>query len=120
MRALVVEDSLVIRHGLVAVLKRSNFENLEVFEACNGLEGLSIYESNCPIDLILSDVDMPGMNGVQMMRKLRENGCNIPIILITAERSISRFMEAGATAVILKPIPLEEIGKAIRQALGLP
>ena len=110
---LYVEDDEAARNQLARTLNRL-FKN--VILASNGLEGLQKYEgsikNNMKIDLILSDVNMPKLNGIEMLEKIRLIDKNIPIIYTTA-RSETEFLlkaiDLHADHYALKPINLEDI-----------
>ena len=103
-RVLVVDDSGTIRRYLRAVLEDANFE---VIEAANGEEGL-VAALRQPIELVLIDVNMPGMNGLEMLAQLREleDYASTPVFVLTAESSpelVEQGRKVGATAWIIKP-----------------
>lgn len=105
-KLLVVEDYKELRTYLTTTLS----DNYKVLQATNGLEGLRILE-NTPVDIIVSDVMMPGMDGYTFAREIRENRetCHIPIILLTAkasEISLIKGLEAEADAYITKPFSM--------------
>ena len=105
---LIVEDERAIVEILKFNLKREGYETLE---ALDGLEGLALARSGDP-DLILLDVMLPGMNGFEICRNLRDGGSAVPIIMLTAreEESDKVFgLEAGADDYITKPFSMREL-----------
>lgn len=101
---LVVDDNEDIRSLLSIVLEKEGFL---VFLAANGTEALEIRAKN-HLDLILLDIMMPGMSGLEVLKTIREDKKNneIPIIMITAKSTIADIDEAvelGATSYIIKP-----------------
>ncbi len=105
---LVVEDDKHARKLLETILKRQGYS---VFTAEDGLKGMEILD-NHHIDLIILDVMMPNMNGLEFAKELREGQCMIPILMVTAkhlqEDKIKGFV-AGADDYMTKPIDTEEM-----------
>lgn len=105
---LVVEDDKHARKLLETILKRQGYS---VFTAEDGLKGMEILD-NHHIDLIILDVMMPNMNGLEFAKELREGQCMIPILMVTAkhlqEDKINGFV-AGADDYMTKPIDTEEM-----------
>ena len=105
---LIVEDEKAIVEILKFNLQR---EGYSVLEALDGEAGLELAQAEDP-DLILLDVMLPRMNGFDVCRTLREGGCAIPIIMLTAreEESDKVFgLEAGADDYITKPFSMREL-----------
>lgn len=91
----------------------------EMIEARNGVEALQIIHSQ-PIDLIISDLVMPGMGGLELLESLREKGLDIPAILMTfhgSEGTAVRAFRLGARDYIIKPFAIDEMLSAIDRAL---
>ena len=108
-RVLVVEDNDDMR----ALISRALAENYRIVTACNGHEGLEAATRLRP-DLIVSDVMMPGLNGMEMLKQLRERAAtrNTPVILVTARtgtESVVHGLELGATDYVTKPFHLAEL-----------
>jgi len=100
---LYVEDDITIRPIFERFLKRK-VQNLFVAE--DGLEGYEMFMELKP-DLILTDIKMPKMNGIEMARKIRETDKNIPIIVLSAHSESDFFVEAieaGVSGYLMKPI----------------
>ena len=105
---LIVEDERPIVEILKFNLKREGYETLEALEGPAGLE----LARTCDPDLILLDVMLPGMNGFEICRTLRDGGSAVPIIMLTAreEESDKVFgLEAGADDYITKPFSMREL-----------
>jgi len=105
---LYVEDEEDTREHLYFYLENS-FK--KVFMAKNGLEGLDIYNNN-KIDIIVSDIRMPIMNGLKMMEKIKKDNPNIPFLLTTAysdQKYLLKSIELGVSGYILKPIDIEKL-----------
>ena len=106
---LVADDEPALRHLLVRQLQQRGYR---VFPAADGLEALRIYRSaNPPIDLVLADVVMPGMNGMQLAAALLELDANARFILISAHvPSGSARLSSGALVPVLqKPFNLDHV-----------
>ncbi len=106
-RVLIVDDSSVTRKIVERTLHQAGFE-LEVLEASNGCEGLAILQEKT-VDLILSDINMPTMDGLEFIRQLQsiENAKAVPVVMISADGSEARIVEAisgGARAFIRKSL----------------
>ena len=104
MKLLITEDDATIREGICAYLSEFNYETIE---ACDGREALSKFESN-KIDLMILDIQIPFMNGLDVLRKIREKS-NLPILILTAfsdeEFKITAFSNL-ADGYIEKPFSL--------------
>lgn len=103
---LILDDSALMRRVLSDIINKTE-EYRVAFEASNGLEGLSIIEKNY-IDLILLDMHMPKMNGVEFLRVLKENDVHIPVVIISgySKRDTKDTIEAlalGALEFVRKP-----------------
>ena len=112
-RTLIVDDSGVMRKIVERSLRQAGLELSEVWEASNGLEALALLQEKTP-DLILSDINMPSMDGLEFVRQLRgvESAKGIPVVMITTEGSESRVVEAlscGARGYIRKPFTPEQV-----------
>lgn len=113
-RVLVVDDEPVICDALKFFLE---LEGLEVHLANNGQQALEILNSE-NLDLVISDVRMPIMNGRDLLLKMRELKMPVPLIFITGYSdlgNLSEFLDLGASAVIKKPFTEEAIIEKIHQ-----
>jgi len=114
-RILVVDDAPQVRRTLRATL---TVEGYTVSEARDGAQALELFSSQ-PFDIILLDVNMPGIDGLQACREIREKS-EVPIIMLTvrdAERDKVRALDAGADDYVVKPFGMEELLARIRAAL---
>ncbi len=113
-RLALADDQALVRLGLKALL--SSFERLEiVIEAQNGQQLLDELET-CPVDVILSDIRMPGMDGFQMLKRLQDMQLNIPVILLTTFDEPDFPLQAaanGAKGFLLKDASPEQLFDAI-------
>jgi two-component system chemotaxis response regulator CheY len=110
---LIVDDSLTMRKVIRKTISISGFQMGDCWEAGNGQEALSMVNSH-GVDLILADLNMPVMNGLEMVRELRKDEKNgkIPVVLVTTEGSEKRLEEAyglGINGYIQKPFHPEAI-----------
>ena len=111
--ALIVDDSSVMRKIVERSLRQAGVEITVVLEAGNGNDALEILRQK-PVDLILSDINMPIMDGLQFVEKLQEvpQAKGIPVVMITTEASESHVMKAissGARGYIRKPFTPDEV-----------
>jgi len=121
-RVLIVDDSAVMRKIVERSLRQAGIELGEVFEAGNGVEGLAALKRSA-VDLILSDINMPAMDGLEFLQGLRglDNAKNVPVIMITTEGSESRVVEAlsaGARGYIRKPFTPDQVKERVTPLLG--
>ena len=112
-RALIVDDSSVMRKIVERSLRQAGLELEKVVEAGNGAEALCALQ-NETVDLILCDINMPVMDGLEFVRQLGtvENAKGVPVVMITTEGSESHVVEAltaGARGYIRKPFTPEQV-----------
>lgn len=121
-KVLIAEDDNVARVSLVEAL--SDTSTIKIEEAVDGVEALEKAEANVP-DLIVTDIHMPNMDGLEMIAKLREStwGKDIPVIIMTNDSTTTTLYNAlqGGVSVYLSKTSLDVDAFAIqiRQALGL-
>jgi len=112
-RALIVDDSAVMRKIVERSLRQAGLDLSEVREAGNGAEGLAAIGENS-VDLILCDINMPVMDGIEFLRQLQSNqkARGVPVVMITTEGSESHVVQAlsvGARGYIRKPFTPEQV-----------
>ncbi|MDP6634106.1 MAG: response regulator [Phycisphaerae bacterium] len=119
---LVVDDSSVTRKMIIKALGLSDLPLGEVFEAASGFEGLTVLYEHW-VDLILADLNMPEMNGEEMIERIRKNPAlaDIPIVVVSTEGSKTRIerLEEMGVRFIHKPFPPEQIQSVVSDILGL-
>ncbi len=120
-RVLIVDDSSVMRKIVERTLRQAGLELEEVLEANNGAEGLVILQEKT-VDLILTDINMPTMDGLEFVRQLQplENAKGVPVVMITTEGSEARVVEAissGARAYIRKPFTADQVKERVAPLL---
>jgi two-component system, chemotaxis family, chemotaxis protein CheY len=111
--ALIVDDSSVMRKIVERSLRQAGIELSEVMEAGSGIEALAAIQRKKP-DLILSDINMPAMNGLEFVKKLQDvpGMKDVPVVMITTEASESHVVEAlsyGAKGYIRKPFTPDQV-----------
>lgn len=117
LKVLVVDDEAIVRKGIVLGVDWMSMDCAIVGEAANGLEGLEAAESYKP-NLIITDVRMPHMDGIEMMRELRRRGCRAHAIFLTAYSDfeyVRSAVQLGAADYLLKPFRDEELAAAIKR-----
>jgi two-component system, chemotaxis family, chemotaxis protein CheY len=107
---LVVDDSQTVRHEIATALKQAGFAVTEAGDGVSGLERAS----EAPFVLIILDVNMPRMNGLEMLDQLRldPKTASIPVVLLTTEAEpamMDRARKAGAKGWLIKPVPMAHI-----------
>jgi two-component system chemotaxis response regulator CheY len=115
MKVLVVDDSVIMRRIISNNLKMAGFT--QIVEAGNGAEGLQNLEG---IDLILTDWNMPVMDGLTFVKEVRKNGSKTPIVMITTEGTKTEVMEAlksGVNNYIVKPFTPETFVEKIKSTI---
>lgn len=122
-RALIVDDSSVMRKIVERSLRQAGVDLSSVLEAGNGADALGILDDN-PVDLILSDINMPVMDGLEFVRQLQavDKLRRIPVVMITTEGSESNVVQAlsfGAKGYIRKPFTPEQVKEHVLPVLGL-
>jgi two-component system, chemotaxis family, chemotaxis protein CheY len=121
-RALIIDDSSVMRKIVERSLRQAGVSLAKVLEAGNGAEALALLKSQ-PVDLILSDINMPVMDGLEFVRQMKKEGLatNVPVVMITTEGSESQVVEAissGARGYIRKPFTADQVRDHVIAILG--
>ncbi len=119
---LVVDDSPPMRQVIKKVIQISGFDVGELLEAGNGKEALEVLSSNW-VDVILSDLYMPEMDGIEMLRRLSEEDLwkRIPVIMVTTEgreQVIEEAKRLGAKGYVKKPFNPEQIKEILMSVMG--
>ena len=119
---LVVDDSAVMRAMISRVVRLSGVPLGEMFEAGNGVDGLRVIR-DCWVDLVLLDVNMPVMNGEDMLRRLRAEPetVSLPVIVVSTESSETRVaaLEELGVAFVHKPFAPEDLRDTILRITGV-
>jgi len=120
---LIVDDSSVMRKIVERALRQAGLEDsLVVYEASSGSEALDVLK-NSKVDLILSDINMPVMDGLEFLRQLKAQNLapSVPILMITTESSeehVKQAIQAGAVGYIRKPFTAEQVKERVLPLLG--
>lgn len=119
---LIVDDSSIVRKVLIKTFGLTQVEVNSFYQAGNGKEGLEILDSNW-IDVVFLDINMPVMNGMEFMRRLRENPKydETPVVVVSTEGSKERIEElqkADIKAFLRKPVTPEGLAEVISNVLG--
>ena len=118
MKVLLVDDSRTIRNIQKNVL--SQLGHTEILEAGDGVEALKVLETQTP-DLVLVDWNMPNMDGLTLVTKIRETNRTLPLIMVTTEAEKSRVLEAikaGVNNYVVKPFTAEMLSGKIEQTMA--
>jgi two-component system chemotaxis response regulator CheY len=121
-RALIVDDSSVMRKIVARSLRRAGINISQVVEAGNGAEALGALRDN-KVDLILCDINMPVMDGLEFVKQLAtmENAKGIPVVMITTEGSeahVVQALSAGARGYIRKPFTPDQVKEHVLPVLA--
>jgi two-component system, chemotaxis family, chemotaxis protein CheY len=122
-RALIIDDSSVMRKIVERSLRQAGVDLEKVWEASNGAEALISLQSNA-VDIILCDINMPVMDGMEFVRQVStvKSARGIPIVMITTEGSESHVVEAlssGARGYIRKPFTPDQVKEHVLPLLGM-
>lgn len=114
---LVIDDEEDLCWALAKALSR---EGYEVRTATGGAEGLALFRSE-GADLVLLDIRMPGMNGLEVLERLRETDPEVPVLVMTGYSTMEvalKALERGATGYVTKPLNIAEIRETVRRVLS--
>ncbi|HTZ82406.1 MAG TPA: response regulator [Candidatus Acidoferrales bacterium] len=120
-RALIVDDSSVMRKIVERSLRQAGLGIAQILEAGNGAEALAAVQNN-PVDLILCDINMPVMDGLEFVKQLSavENAKGVPVVMITTEGSeghVVQALSAGARGYIRKPFTPDQVKEHVLPVL---
>lgn len=119
-KVLIVDDNRASRDLIRAILKSVR---CDIIEATDGQEGLDLMQQERP-DLVLLDIDMPGLDGLTVVKKIRDDTslADLPVVAVTAfamEGDREKGMSAGFTAYLTKPVRAAILRQQVQQLLGL-
>lgn len=116
---LVVEDHVLVREGLVRTLARLG-DKVRVLEAADATVARACLEREAPIDLVLLDLGLPGVDGFAFLRSVRRRFGAVPVVILSAyddTHTVSKAMKAGAAGFVSKSYSGEKLLEALRQVL---
>ncbi len=118
---LIVDDSLTARTFIARTLQMAEVPLSQIYQARNGQEALDLLR-RVWVDLVFADINMPMMNGTEMVRRMRTTDLlkSIPVIIISTDRSAQRMAEmrqAGVQAYLTKPITPEDLKAVVERFL---
>lgn len=115
---LVVDDSGTMRKIIIRSLNALGVKSTA--EAADGSQALQLFQGQ-PYDIVLTDWNMPNMNGLELLKAIRATGSKVPIILITTESEKARVVEAvqaGVSDYLVKPFDTEGLRKKLERFVG--
>ena len=120
---LILDDSAAMRAFIARIVDLSGLEVGECLQAANGQEALDLLETRW-VDIILTDVNMPTMNGEEFLRRLQEDDLlrTVPVLVVStdgSENRIQRMMALGAKGYVKKPFSPEVLRERMEQLLGV-
>ncbi len=120
-KVLVVEDSRITRDLIVATIEEGT--GAQVVQAENGFRALKLIPAEGPFDLMVFDINMPDINGLELVRFVRESEHlrDVPVIIVSTEgkkSDIQRGFQAGADDYIVKPFSTEQLLNVVKKYLG--
>ncbi len=118
-KVLVVEDDEQVRRPLARSLSSAGYE---VATSVDGVEAVQLLERDDTFDVIVSDIAMPELDGIQLLRAIRERDSDVPVVLVTGAPDVATAMQAvrlGALLYLTKPVDLEEIRRVVARAVRL-
>lgn len=123
MNILIVDDSSPMRAVIIKTIKASGFAIDNFLEASDGMAALKTIRENARIDLIITDYNMPKMNGLELLYEMRKDPgiSDIPVVFVTSEGSHDRmdtFIQSGAADYLKKPFTPEAVKKKLCNIFG--
>jgi two-component system chemotaxis response regulator CheY len=127
-KALIVDDSAMMRKVVERALRQAGVNLTEVIQANNGVEALTMLReaasNNSKFDLIFSDINMPMMDGLEFIEQRKQEGLapGVPIVMITTEGSspmVMRALAAGAKGYICKPFTTDQVKACVLPLLSI-
>jgi two-component system chemotaxis response regulator CheY len=121
-KVIVIDDSRTVRQQVAGVLTQAGYE---VIEASDGVEGAETIDATKDIAMVICDVNMPRMNGIDMLSILKKDPrhANLIVLMLTTEGQpgpIARAKQAGAKGWIVKPFETQLLLAAVRKLTGAP
>jgi two-component system chemotaxis response regulator CheY len=119
---LIVDDSPTIRQQVSLLLRSAGYQ---IVEACDGREGVEAFRAHPDVAMVLCDLNMPNMNGLEFLETVRGEAEKppVPVVMLTTDGSpdiVTRARRAGAKAWIVKPFQTDLLLAAVRRIAGEP
>jgi len=106
-----IADDVSIMRDLLKGMLRQGIDNIEIIEAANGIEAISLYKKNRP-DIVFLDINMPGKNGIEVLEEIKTTGHSAFVIMVSAESTMENFRassDAGSKGFVVKPYNMKKI-----------
>jgi len=121
-RLLIVDDSPVMRSFVKRIVMISGFPVSDMLEAANGADALKQLAEK-PVDLVLTDINMPEMDGEELIRKMKADPalCKIPIVVVSTDAThhrVEALLNLGARGYLAKPFPPERLSELLSSLLN--
>ena len=110
MKALVVDESQIMRRIIISVLKKCGVE--DIAEVANGQEAVDMLSQSTDVGLVLMDWNLPVMTGIEALHRIRATNKTLPVIMVTTESEEQKVVEAikaGANGYVLKPFNPQDV-----------
>ncbi|MBI1380264.1 MAG: response regulator [Planctomycetaceae bacterium] len=122
-KMLIVDDSATMRKIIMRVLRQAEIPVSDILEAGNGKEGLQRLVADPDIAMVLSDINMPEMNGIDFLKAIRtrRDKTSLPVVMITTEGGeamLQTAMDSGANGYVTKPFTPDSIRSALEGLVG--
>lgn len=114
-KLLIIEDEDIIRHGLVKIIQKTGFNLMPIEEAANGVEALELIQIHQP-DIVITDLKMPKMDGLEFLQRLRELQIKAPVIILSGYEEFNYAQKAiryGVVEYLLKPVNKADLHKVL-------
>ena len=121
MKILIADDSKVMRMLVRRGLRQAGYGSAEITEACDGEEAYKAFVADPTFDLVLSDWNMPNLDGFGFLQNLRADGVRVPFVFVTTEctdEMRTKAHDAGADKFIVKPFDGEDVRFALEPLVG--
>jgi two-component system, chemotaxis family, chemotaxis protein CheY len=117
-KIIVIDDSQTVRQQVALALTQGGYT---VIEAVDGLDGFNVIQKTPDVDLVICDVNMPRVNGLEMLENLKTAGRTVSVVMLTTEgqpQMVERAKKAGARGWIIKPFKPDLLLSAARKICG--
>lgn len=119
-KVLIVDDSPVIRNQVAMLLGTAGFE---IAQAADGVQGVQALDADPGIRMVIADVNMPRMNGLDMLIAMKAKHPKVPVLMLTTEGNPKLMQQAkasGAMGWLVKPFKSEQLLQVVKQLAGAP